>query len=156
MAHGTRGRWLRVAATGFGVMLCTGLVGCMGWDKSKVTNEGGVVNAVTGSTTAARRDAWSIPIEYTWGPHWIGGHYTKANNDKATAVQDGAKMWALGYNYSLSKRTSVGVTYAQISNDTGATYTPFTGNGSLGGGAAHTALAGEDPRFWSMTIRHAF
>ena len=126
------------------------------WDKSKVTNEGGVVNAVTGSTTAARRDAWSIPVEYTWGPHWIGGHYTKANNDKATAVQDGAKMWALGYNYSLSKRTSVGVTYAQISNDTGATYTPFTGNGSLGGGAAHTALAGEDPRFWSMTIRHAF
>ena len=56
----------------------------------------------------------------------------------------------------LSKRTSVGVTYAQIKNDAGATYTPFTGNGGLGGGAPHTALAGEDPRFWSMTIRHAF
>ena len=129
----------------------------LAWDKSKVTNEGGVVNAVTGTTTAAKRDAWSVPIEYTWGPHWIGGHYTKANNDKATSgIDDGAKMWAIGYNYSLSKRTSVGVTYAQISNDTGATYTPFTGNGGLGGGAAHTALAGEDPRFWSMTIRHAF
>jgi predicted porin len=126
------------------------------WDRSKVTNEGGINNAVTGSTTAAKRDAWSIPIEYTWGPHWVGGHYTKANNDKATPVQDGAKMWAIGYNYSLSKRTSVGVTYAQIKNDAGATYTPFTGNGGLGGGAAHTALAGEDPRFWSMTIRHAF
>jgi predicted porin len=125
------------------------------WDKSKVTNEG-VNNAVTGSTTAARRDAWSIPIEYSWGPHFIGGHYTKANNDKATPVQDGAKMWAIGYAYSLSKRSSVGVTYAQISNDTGATYTPFTGNGGLGGGSAHTALPGEDPRFWSMTIRHAF
>jgi predicted porin len=125
------------------------------WDKSKVTNDG-VNNAVTGSTTAANRNAWSIPVEYTWGPHWIGGHYTKAENDKATAVQDGAKMWAIGYNYSLSKRTSVGVTYASITNDTGATYTPFTGNGALGGGAAHTALAGEDPRFWSMTIRHAF
>jgi predicted porin len=124
------------------------------WDKSKVTNEG-VINAVTGSTTAARRDAWSIPVEYTWGPHWIGGHYTKANNDKATAVQDGAKMWAIGYNYSLSKRTSVGVTYAAITNDTGATYTPFTGNGALGS-TTHTPFAGEDPRFWSMTIRHAF
>ena len=128
----------------------------LAWDKSKVTNEG-VNNVVTGTTTAAKRDAWSVPIEYTWGPHWIGGHYTKANNDKATSgIDDGAKMWAIGYNYSLSKRTSVGLTYAQISNDTGATYTPFTGNGGLGGGAAHTALPGEDPRFWSMTIRHAF
>lgn len=35
MAHGTRGRWLRVAATGFGVVLCTGLVGCMNTDKPK-------------------------------------------------------------------------------------------------------------------------
>jgi predicted porin len=128
----------------------------LAWDKSKVTNEG-VNNAVTGTTTAAKRDAWSVPIEYTWGPHWIGGHYTKANNDKATSgIDDGAKMWAIGYNYSLSKRTSVGLTYAQISNDTGATYTPFTSNGGIGGGAAHTALPGEDPRFWSMTIRHAF
>jgi predicted porin len=127
------------------------------WDKSKVENEGGAVNIVTGSTTVAKRDAWSIPIEYTWGPHWIGGHYTKANNDKATSgIDDGAKMWAIGYNYSLSKRTSVGVTYAQISNDTGAIYTPFTGTGALGGGASQAPLPGEDPRFWSMTIRHAF
>ena len=119
------------------------------WDKSKVKN------GVTG-VVAANRTAWSLPLEYTWGPHWIGGHFTKARDDKATAVQDGARMWALGYNYSLSKRTSVGVTYASIRNDEFATYTPFTGNGGLGGGAAHTALAGEDPRFWSMTIRHAF
>jgi hypothetical protein len=37
MAQGTRGRWLRVAATGFGVVLCTGLVGCMNSDKPKDT-----------------------------------------------------------------------------------------------------------------------
>ena len=127
----------------------------LAWDKSKVTNEG-VINVVTGSTTVAKRDAWSVPIEYTWGPHWVGGHYTKANNDKATSgIDDGAKMWAIGYNYSLSKRTSVGVTYAQISNDAGATYTPFTAGGALGA-PGHNALPGEDPRFWSMTIRHAF
>ena len=137
------------------------------WDKSKVWNEG-VNNAFTGSTTAAKRDAWSIPIEYTWGPHWVGGHYTKANNDKATTCatvgaancalgldRDGAKMWAIGYNYSMSKRTSVAVTYAQIKNDPGATYTPFTGSGSLGS-IGNQPLPGEDPRFWSMTMRHAF
>jgi predicted porin len=119
------------------------------WDKSKVKD------GVTG-IVAANRTAWSIPLEYTWGPHWIGGHFTKARDDKATAVQDGARMWALGYNYSLSKRTSLGVTYASIRNDEFATYTPFTSNGALGGGTSHTAQAGEDPRFWSMTIRHAF
>ena len=37
MAHGTRKRWLRVATTGFGVLLCTGLVGCLNDDKSKDT-----------------------------------------------------------------------------------------------------------------------
>ena len=37
MAHGTRGRWLRVASTGFGMVLCTGLVGCMNDDKPKDT-----------------------------------------------------------------------------------------------------------------------
>jgi hypothetical protein len=37
MAQGPRNRWMRVATTGLGVVLCTGLVGCMGWDKSKDT-----------------------------------------------------------------------------------------------------------------------
>ena len=37
MAQGSRGRWLRVASTGFGVVLCTGLVGCMNTDKPKDT-----------------------------------------------------------------------------------------------------------------------
>ena len=40
MAQGTRGRWLRVAATGFGAVLCTGLVGCMNSDKPKDTKVG--------------------------------------------------------------------------------------------------------------------
>jgi hypothetical protein len=37
MAQGTRGRLLRAAAAGFGVLLCTGLIGCadMNWAKLK-------------------------------------------------------------------------------------------------------------------------
>ncbi|HEV8095922.1 MAG TPA: porin, partial [Burkholderiales bacterium] len=118
------------------------------WDKSKVKN------GVTG-VESARRTVWSLPIEYSWGPHWIGGHFTKARDDKATVVQDGARMWALGYNYSLSKRTSVGVTYASIRNDVGAAYAPFTSTGGLGS-PSNTPAAGEDPRLWSMTIKHSF
>ncbi len=54
------------------------------------------------------------------GKHQITGHYTKAKSD--SRIDDfglnatGANMWALGYSYDLSKRTSVGVTYARIKN----------------------------------------
>lgn len=37
MAQGTRGRWIRATTAGFGMVLCTGLVGCMNWDKPKET-----------------------------------------------------------------------------------------------------------------------
>ena len=50
---------------------------------------------------------------------------------------------------------SVGVSYAQIRNDTGAAYMPFTLGGGLGS-ANNGVVAGEDPKLWSMTIRHAF
>jgi hypothetical protein len=35
MAQGTRGRWVRVAAAGLGVLVCGGLGGCMNADKDK-------------------------------------------------------------------------------------------------------------------------
>jgi predicted porin len=122
----------------------------LAWDKSRLRS------SAAGNADLSRRTAWSIPLHYDFGPHWIGGHFTKARDDKVTAVQDGARMWALGYAYRMSKRTSLGLTYASIRNDVGAFYTPFTANSGLSGGAPHGALAGEDPRFWSMTIRHTF
>ncbi|MDY3559657.1 hypothetical protein R5W23_000668 [Gemmata sp. JC673] len=38
MAQGTR-RWVRLAATGLGMLVCTGLVGCMGTSKDKEKNK---------------------------------------------------------------------------------------------------------------------
>jgi predicted porin len=117
------------------------------WDKSKIRND------VAGLGTVSNRTAWSIPVQYRWGNHGVYAHYTKARDDKATAAQDGAKMWALSYAYDFSKRTSVALTYAKITNDVGAFYHPFTAVG-LGVGVAQ--LAGEDPKVWGLTLRHAF
>jgi predicted porin len=117
------------------------------WDKSRLKN------GITGADTA-RRTAWSVPVGYTWGPHEIHAHYTKARDDKVTAAQDGAKMIALSYAYSLSKRTSLALTYARIRNDVGATYQLFTST-SLGDSSA-AIVAGEDPRIFGLTMRHAF
>jgi predicted porin len=122
----------------------------LAWDKSKVK---GAIDGVE----YAKRDAWSIPISYAWGNHSIHFHYDKANNDKTTAADDGAKMWAIAYAYDLSKRTSAALTYAKISNSVGASYNLFTSNGALGLGAGTGAVtAGEDPKMFGVTLRHAF
>ena len=122
----------------------------LSWDKSRLK---GNVGAAAG-TELANRTAWSIPVSYMMGNNGFHFHYTKARDDKATAAQDGAKMVALSYQYTLSKRTSVGLTYAKITNDAGAVYNLFT-TASLGNSGA-TATAGEDPRMIAATIRHAF
>ena len=122
------------------------------WDRSKIT-AGGVGG---NGTTLSKRDVWSIPIGYYFGNHNINFHYTWAQKDKApgaNGLDTKADMWAIGYAYDLSKRTSVGVTYASINNHTNAGYNFFTG-GSLGNNGS--VLAGEDPKLFAATLRHAF
>ena len=102
------------------------------------------------------RRAWTVPVSWTSGAHNIAGHYTRAGEDKGTAAtDDAARMIAVAYSYSLSKRTSAGVTFAKITNETNATYNFFTNSASLGStGSALTA--GEDGRLMAFTVRHAF
>ena len=125
----------------------------LAWDKSKIK----AVNVpVTGDIS--RRDVWSIPVSYTWGNHSVHFHYDQAGDDKAiadtAAGNQKAKMWAIAYAYDLSKRTSAALTYAQIKNNGLATYNFFTA-GTLGLGGPGVA-AGEDPKMWGVTLRHAF
>ena len=125
-------------------------------------NKSKLKNAATG-VDAADRDAWSIPVSFTTGPHNILAHYTRANKDK---VADGAgigdtnaQMMAIAYVYDMSKRTSVGFTYAQIKNEANAAYALFTdgGNGTTGLSSTNAApIAGEDPQLFAITMKHAF
>jgi len=134
----------------FGFGLKVGLA----WDSSKLK-----VDNSLGSGTISKRAAWSIPFRYSFmGKHQITGHYSKAKSDSKLddfgLNNTGANMWALGYAYDLSKRTSLGVTYARINNSSNATYNLFT-SASLGLGQGGL-LPGEDPRMFGTTIRHAF
>ena len=122
----------------------------LAWDKSRIRN------SFTGADTSSRT-AWSLPASYTMGNNQFHAHYTRARDDRAIAGDNGARMIALSYQYTLSKRTSVGVTYASIRNEAAAAYNFFTGtSGSLGNSVTSTTLAGEDPRMLAGTIRHAF
>ncbi len=96
-------------------------------------------------------------MSYSWGSHTVQAHYDRAGTDKAgffAGVDTKASMFALSYAYNLSRRTSAAVTYARINNGAGAAYT-FFNSASLGLGNVAPA-AGEDPRMWAFTLRHAF
>jgi predicted porin len=114
----------------------------------------GLLPVATG-TTISNRTAWALPLRYATGNHNFYLEYARARDDKATAAADGARMIALAYAYDLSRRTSVGITYARLRNDPGALYNLY--NSAAGQGSASAAVAaGEDPRIWAIGMRHAF
>ncbi|HXZ51646.1 MAG TPA: porin [Burkholderiales bacterium] len=138
----------------FGYFKWSGFKIGVSYNQSKLKSAAGV--------DQAKRDAWSIPLSWNTGPHTIYAHYTKANKDK---VQDGlgigdtgAAMAAVAYTYSLSKRTQVGVTYAQIRNEANAAYHFFTDTGTGGDLSSNGAqiAAGEDPKLLALILYHAF
>lgn len=83
----------------------------------------------------------------------ITGQYYRANDikDGALAGSDtGAKFFTLGYEHSLSKRTSLNAAYAHLKNDTNAIGYDFANNS--------TGLAGGDIKLTGLQLglRHSF
>jgi predicted porin len=118
------------------------------WDRSELENS-------LGGARTSKRDAWSIPLAYQMGKHGFHLEYSEARDDKEIAGDNGAKMLAVGYNYSLSKRTSLALTYASIKNDEDAFYN-LLGSAS-GQGSPDAAVApGEDPSIIAFTVKHSF
>jgi predicted porin len=109
------------------------------------------------ATVISDRTNLTVPVSYTTGAHNFYAHYTMAGDDDAaqfSGLDTKAKMMAFAYVYDLSKRTSVGITYAQIDNGVNANYQLFTGS-SLGSPDSAPGR-GEDPRIIQGTLRHAF
>lgn len=139
-ADDVKGNKLGVAYT-FPMGLKVGVV----WDKTKIDDVVG--------TKLAQRTAWSIPVSYTTGAHGIHFAYAKAG-DLSTAAgsvaNTGAKNLILGYTYSLSKRTQLGVSYSKITNESAATYGFWTRGTSV------ATPAGADPTSFTVGVNHAF
>ena len=111
----------------------------------------------TGAVT--KRDAWMASGAYNVGVHTFAVDYTVANDTKNAAgvasAGTGAKSYAFNYQYALSKRTAVGLTYTVLDNDTNARIGPFfQGNNAFGG--QFTALNGETYKVASAVLRHSF
>jgi predicted porin len=97
-----------------------GLALGIGFDSSKYDNNVGT------ATNWVSRNAWLVTGQYTMGANAFYLQYAKAGNTSGTAAADtgsGAKAWMLAYDYALSKRTSIGISYTDLKNDaTNGTY----------------------------------
>ncbi|HVL55483.1 MAG TPA: porin [Burkholderiaceae bacterium] len=119
------------------------------WDRAEVV----------GATAAAdaERDAFSVPLTFQAGPGTILATYTSARRVKtgagATLANTDATLITVGYDYPLSRRTSVGVSYARLDNKAAGQYALFTGSALAN---LPAPVAGQDVNQFYLGLRHVF
>jgi predicted porin len=100
---------------------------------------------------------WAVGIAVPVGPGKIGASYAKAKDLGIAGADTGAKMWNIGYEWALSKRTAVSFGIAKIDNGAqqGFTWTGATG-GPSGANETNPMPAGTDQTNLFVGIRHSF
>ena len=107
---------------------------------------------VTNITRNTQVDAASVQV----GMHYrIGAGRIMASvarqNDRTSSNSD-ATLFAIGYDYNLSKRTDIYTVFANIRNNNEAQYTP----GAAGSPGGFTKVPGDDSHAVQLGIRHRF
>jgi len=105
----------------------------------------------TATVTSADRTIWGLGAAYKMGAFTLKGQYYDSG-DVGSIANSGASMYALGVDYSLSKRTTILAAYAATDNDSAASYSAFGG----GHGDNPGTTAGGNPSGFSLGVRHAF
>jgi predicted porin len=139
---------------GSGFRLKVGAIGdWIGWDFKDLNNRRSLDSA---------RWAWSVPTSLSFGPHTGYFTYSQAANatgnitcrsDQTTAGctggGTGATMFMVGYDYALSKRTSVGGNWVMVNNG-GNAYYDFWSRG------VGVTRSGADIQSIYVGLRHLF
>jgi len=102
--------------------------------------------------SALTRNAVYVSVAQSIGKEKIKLAFGKAEDGKNPATKTGATLMTIGIDHNFSKRTSVFIVYAAMTNDADATY----GLGQGGTGGAYKPNAGEDPTAFSFGIVHSF
>jgi predicted porin len=120
------------------------------WDRNTVDMD-------TGVNDTFKRTAWAIPVQYMTGPHTFNFTYARAGDTSNTPnANTSARMYMLGYTYSMSKRTHLGVNYTKINNAAAGTYDLWHPSSNIGAQAGGTLPAGSDPRQFGVNLVHLF
>lgn len=108
-------------------------------------------NASLGAGT--RQSVWGLGGTYNATPNGkLIAQYYRANDRSGNAVSnEGARLFELGYEHNLSKRTMLKLIYARIDNDSNASFN-FGSNGVRN----VAGQPGVDPRGFQIGVRHSF
>ena len=100
---------------------------------------------------------WGVAVAVPIGQGAIRASYSQADDLETGGVASdtGAKQWNLGYDYRFSKRTTVGIGYATIENDSAAAFT-WSGLSSTQGGQSINPPAGSDVSIFFVNMVHRF
>jgi len=97
------------------------------------------------------RGAYYLTAQHVFGANVIKGYYGWTD-DTGSINDSGADMWAVGYDYNFSKRTTLYALYTQVANDDNAGY---TANSAQGVGSAYSN-PGDDVDVVSVGVIHKF
>jgi predicted porin len=127
---------------------------------------GNALGGAGGTANGFKRSDWYIGVGVPLGPTGsaLRAGYSKTGGNKgcsagATAAlcgsTTGGNVFTLGYDYALSKRTSIYAAYGRVTNKSGAT---FNFNSSPNGttGVAAGVAAGADPSTLGVGVKHSF
>lgn len=111
-----------------------------------------VDNGIPGTTSEAKRGAYSIPLSYNFGDHAVYVTYSRAN-DTSGLADSGAKQINVGWDYMFAKNTYVGLFYTNFKNGANGGYSPYLTNTALG---ATAPRPGEGFRQLSLDLNYWF
>ena len=115
----------------------------LGFDKSEIKPTG-------------ERTAIALPVKITSGNDTFMLKYAMADDRDATGggtvASSGAKMFGVGWDHALGKRTVIGVHYTSLDNDAAAAYQFF----ARGASGTTLAAAGEDATQLYLGIAHFY
>lgn len=103
---------------------------------------------------AADFSGWLVSGVMPMGAHTFKASYTHLKN-KMVANSNSA-LTALGYEYAMSKRTSLYGTWSRMNNDTAANASLAGSGMAVAGAGTNTVAAGYDPSGIQLGIKHSF
>ncbi|MFG6455306.1 porin [Roseateles sp. BYS96W] len=103
-----------------------------------------------GKYNAAKQSIWTLAVVVPLGQGQVMASYTDAKANVAAEAINGvgdASLFAIGYQYNLSKRTALYTTFAQIDNN---------GRGRFIVAGAPAAANGQKSSGFDVGVRHSF
>lgn len=111
-----------------------------------------------GFISGDERTTYGVGGAYSFGQSTVKAQYYVADDLDTDAgnANDGGDLWAVGYDYKLSKQTSLYAIYAQTSNDANGTFQVASNSGHGDGYPTDGTEVGYDTGAFSLGLIHKF